>query len=101
MSSLRATWLRRAGILLPLLLSSACASVPDLGAKPMPHSASDYASAQSLAGRQSAWPADSWWRRYGDAQLDRLMAEGLARSPHLAPPAAPFPLAHGPPPPAP
>jgi NodT family efflux transporter outer membrane factor (OMF) lipoprotein len=32
----------------------------------------------------SAWPADGWWRRYGDAQLDALVDEALAGSPSLA-----------------
>ena len=31
-----------------------------------------------------AWPRDDWWTRYGDAQLDALVAEGLAGSPTLA-----------------
>ena len=95
MSSLRATRFRRAGLLLPLLLSSACASVPDLGAKPVPHAASDYASAQSFVGAQSAWPADDWWTRYGDTQLNRLMSEGLAGSPDLAAAAARLRIAQG------
>jgi len=95
MSSLRATRFSRAGLLLPLLLASACASVPNLGAKPVPHAASDYASTRSLAALQSAWPADGWWRRYGDAQLDRLMDEGLAGSPSLAAAAARFRRAQG------
>jgi len=30
------------------------------------------------------WPREDWWRRYGDAQLDALEAEGLASSPSLA-----------------
>src|SRR5436190_23249242 len=30
------------------------------------------------------WPREDWWRRYGDAQLDALVAEGLADSPTLA-----------------
>ncbi|MBV8404720.1 MAG: TolC family protein, partial [Gammaproteobacteria bacterium] len=32
----------------------------------------------------AAWPADGWWRRYGDAQLDELIGEALAGSPSLA-----------------
>src|SRR5215469_17933704 len=32
----------------------------------------------------AAWPADGWWRRYGDAQLDALVGEALAGSPSLA-----------------
>src|SRR4051812_44813109 len=30
------------------------------------------------------WPREDWWRRYGDPQLDALMAEGLAGSPTLS-----------------
>ena len=95
MTSLRATRFRRAGLLLPLLLSSACASVPDLGAKPVPRAASDYASAVSLSGAQSAWPADGWWRAYNDPQIDRLIGEGLTGSPSLAAAAARFRTAQG------
>jgi NodT family efflux transporter outer membrane factor (OMF) lipoprotein len=37
-------------------------------------------------GAQSAsitWPAEAWWRRYHDAQLDQLVDDGLAGSPTL------------------
>jgi NodT family efflux transporter outer membrane factor (OMF) lipoprotein len=30
------------------------------------------------------WPREDWWRRYGDVQLDALVAEGLTGSPSLA-----------------
>src|SRR5664279_845015 len=30
------------------------------------------------------WPNENWWHRYGDVQLDQLIAEGLAGSPPLA-----------------
>jgi len=95
MNGFRATRLGRAGLLLPALVVSACASVPDLGAKPIPAAASDYASAQSLAGAQSAWPAERWWKSYGDAQLDRLIGEGIAGSPDLAAAVARFRTAQG------
>lgn len=85
----------RAAMLTSVLLTGACASVPNLGAKPIPHAASDYAASQSLALTASAWPADGWWRRYGDAQLDQLMTEGLAGSPDLAAAAARFRRAQG------
>ncbi len=88
MSSLRATRLGRAGLLLPMLLATACAAVPDLGARPQPHAAGDYASSQSLPGSPSPWPMDGWWRRYQDPQLDELISEALARSPDLAAAAA-------------
>jgi NodT family efflux transporter outer membrane factor (OMF) lipoprotein len=32
----------------------------------------------------SVWPAEGWWRRYGDEQLDALIDEALAGSPSLA-----------------
>jgi NodT family efflux transporter outer membrane factor (OMF) lipoprotein len=91
----RATRLGRAGLLLPWLLASACAAVPDLGTKPIPAAATDYASAQSLSGSQSAWPADSWWKAYNDPQLTQLVAEGLSGSPDLAAAAARFRTAQG------
>src|SRR6266481_5871119 len=31
----------------------------------------------------AAWPADIWWRSYGDSQLDGLIDEALAGSPSL------------------
>ena len=91
----RATRLGRAGLLLPMLLATACAAVPDLGPKPMPAAAGNYASAQSLGGPQSEWPADRWWKAYGDAQLDALIGEGLAGSPDLAAATARFRTARG------
>jgi NodT family efflux transporter outer membrane factor (OMF) lipoprotein len=78
-----------------MLLATACAAVPNLGAKPVPARASDYASAQSVSGAQSAWPADGWWKTYNDTQLDRLIGEGLAGSPDLAAAAARFRTAQG------
>jgi NodT family efflux transporter outer membrane factor (OMF) lipoprotein len=91
----RATRLGRAGILLPLLITTACAAIPDLGAKPVPATQAAYPSAQSLAGAQSEWPGDGWWRIYRDPQLDHLIGEGLAGSPSLAAAAARFRTAGG------
>jgi NodT family efflux transporter outer membrane factor (OMF) lipoprotein len=71
-----------------MLLTSACASVPHLGAKPIPHAAADYASFKSLAGVAVEWPANGWWQRYSDPQLTQLINEGLASSPDLAAAAA-------------
>lgn len=91
----RATRLGRAGCLLSLLLATSCATVPDLGAKPVPHAASDYASAQSLGLTQAAWPAGGWWKAYNDPELDKLIEEGLGGSPNLAAAAARFRTAQG------
>ena len=85
----------RAALLSLMLLTSACASVPNLGPKPMPHAAGDYASSKSLAGSSAEWPGDGWWNRYSDAQLGQLVTEGLADSPDLAAAAARFRRAEG------
>ena len=33
-----------------------------------------------LTGQNVLWPADHWWQRYGDSQLDALVDEALANS---------------------
>ena len=85
----------RAALVLAVLLTGACASVPNLGAKPEPRAASDYASSATLAGTRAEWPSDGWWHRYGDAQLDRLIDEALAGSPDLQAAAARLRTAEG------
>ena len=95
MATLRGTWLRRAPILLPLLLSTACASIPNLGAKPEMRSASEFAATASLTPSGAAWPDRGWWLRYNDPQLNRLIDEGLAGSPDMEAAAARFRTAQG------
>ncbi|MBL7372675.1 multidrug transporter, partial [Escherichia coli] len=71
-------------------LLSACAPVPQLGARPEVRAATSYAAEQSLGAQANAanWPASDWWSAYGDSQLSGLIAEGLAGSPDLAAAAA-------------
>lgn len=76
-------------------LLSACASVPDLGPKPAPATATALESAASLADAQGAWPVEGWWQGFGDPQLDTLIAEGLAGSPDVATAAARVRAAEG------
>jgi len=38
----------------------------------------------SLATETAAWPAQDWWRAYGDSQLDRLVEGARAASPTVA-----------------
>lgn len=95
MNRSRATRFGRAAILLPLLLASGCAGVPDLGPKPLPAPAASYASARSLGVEVSTWPEDSWWTAYRDPKLNALIAEGLAGSPDLAAAEARFRTARG------
>jgi NodT family efflux transporter outer membrane factor (OMF) lipoprotein len=78
-------------ISLPLLASAllaGCATVPQLGEAPKPAPATAYASTQSFQAPDKPWPADQWWKAYGDPQLDTLMDEALAGSPTLAEAAA-------------
>lgn len=65
-----------------------CATVPDLGPRPEPAAAGAFAAARSLAGTPHAWPADTWWRDFGDPQLDALVSEALAKSPTITEAAA-------------
>ncbi len=63
---------------------SACAGMPQDAARPQLASAADYASSHSLAAPVGAWPVESWWQSYGDAQLDALIREALVGSPNIA-----------------
>jgi NodT family efflux transporter outer membrane factor (OMF) lipoprotein len=55
----------------------------------------EFASVESIGGSQVSWPADGWWSRYGDAQLDRMMGEALVGSPDLEAAAARMRSAEG------
>lgn len=73
------------GVVLAASLSLAgCAQVPQREALPAPYQAEHYEVSRSLTGLQGAWPADQWWKNYGDSQLDELMDEALQSSPSLA-----------------
>lgn len=65
-------------ILLAALATSACA---------VPHSPPSVAAVSSAALGLSATPtpaiADTWWTAFGDAQLDRLVADAIAGNPRL------------------
>lgn len=36
-----------------------------------------------LAGQNATWPANDWWARYGDSQLNDVVAQALANNPSL------------------
>lgn len=65
-------------------LLAGCASVPDLGPKPVPAAAESLESNVTFARAEGAWPAEGWWQGFGDAQLDTLIGEGLKGSPDVA-----------------
>ncbi|UKK86097.1 efflux transporter outer membrane subunit [Sphingopyxis sp. BSN-002] len=80
---------------LVLSLLSGCASVPDLGPKPVPVAAESLESSATFADANGAWPVEGWWQSFGDAQLDTLIAEGLKGSPDIATAAARVRAAEG------
>lgn len=86
----------RLGAPLVLLLPAACVGAPELGPKPVARGPQDVVAERSLAANPAAsWPADSWWRDLGDAQLGALIEEGLRQSPDVAAAAARFRQASG------
>ncbi|WP_087720504.1 efflux transporter outer membrane subunit [Salinicola salarius] len=77
-------WLTVAAISLLCVALSSCALVPDVGPAPQPIQVSELASNQSLAAPEANWPAQDWWTRFHDHQLNELMTEALAHSPSMA-----------------
>jgi NodT family efflux transporter outer membrane factor (OMF) lipoprotein len=63
---------------------TACASLPGPAPSPEIRPQSAFAGTQSFVAPAADWPAAGWWKVYGDAQLDALIAEGLAGSPSVA-----------------
>src|SRR5258705_5471655 len=73
------TLLTRIGIVTSIGVLAACASMDRNPAAPRQISAASLGAAQARV----EWPTDDWWHRYGDAQLDQLVADGLATNPSL------------------
>ena len=70
-------------------LLSACSTPPKLGQNVPLRSPDTVAAQQSLQPQgTAAWPAQGWWRAYGDPQLEALIEEGLRDSPDIATAAA-------------
>ncbi len=66
-----------------------CVSIPSHKLSAMPSSAS-YSMKKSVANsllspvfQSGGWPADDWWKDFGDPELDALVAKALADSPDL------------------
>src|SRR6185436_5485100 len=66
------------------LALGACAGFPERSAAPQAKAGNQYATAQSFAAPAAQWPADAWWKTYGDAQLNALIDEALAGAPNIA-----------------
>jgi NodT family efflux transporter outer membrane factor (OMF) lipoprotein len=75
-----------AGALACLLLVAGCASTQGLKPQAAMTGADSLTSSQSLAAaavQTTAWPAQDWWTRFGDPQLDQLIGQALVGSPSL------------------
>ncbi len=66
-----------------ILALGGCAQFPSLDQLARLKPASEYQTAKALSGPVSAWPAERWWKSYGDAQLDTLIDEALRDSPDM------------------
>jgi NodT family efflux transporter outer membrane factor (OMF) lipoprotein len=71
-------------LLLGTAALTACASLPSESPRAAIKPESAFASTQAFTGPAREWPRTEWWQSYGDAQLDSLIAEGLAGSPSVA-----------------
>jgi NodT family efflux transporter outer membrane factor (OMF) lipoprotein len=73
-----------AAILAAALTAAGCASLPAPTPARQAKAPAAYAAEQAFAAPEGAWPADGWWKAYGDPQLDALIGEALKDSPTLA-----------------
>lgn len=74
------------GIVFSLAIVLAGCAAPDTGPRAVLHGAGTLQAKAALNGvalSNAAWPEGNWWERYGDTQLNGLVAEALARSPNL------------------
>jgi NodT family efflux transporter outer membrane factor (OMF) lipoprotein len=76
--------LARVLLLSTALLTSGCASIPDLGPAPEAKEVQVYAAEQTFQAPTADWPASTWWTSYGDRQLSALISEALTGAPSLA-----------------
>ena len=62
---------------------SACAPLPALGPVADAKAPEAFLSEQTFKAPEATWPADRWWQKYNDPQLNQLIEEGLADAPDL------------------
>jgi NodT family efflux transporter outer membrane factor (OMF) lipoprotein len=67
-----------------LMCFAGCAQIPSLNKSVEAKHIEQLASSAAFTAPAAAWPADGWWRSYGDKQLDGLIDEALQDSPNLA-----------------
>lgn len=74
---------RRLLLTCSIAMLAACATPPDLGARPELSTPSSYRTLESFSAPIADWPSDKWWEAYADPQLSALIEEALADSPTL------------------
>ena len=62
---------------------SACAPLPALGPVADAKAPEAFLSEQTFKAPEATWPADRWWQKYNDPQLNQLIEEGLVDGPDL------------------
>lgn len=67
-----------------LVCFAGCAQIPAFDKSVQVKPVEQLRNEASFTAPTAAWPADGWWRTYGDAQLDGLIDEALSESPNLA-----------------
>jgi NodT family efflux transporter outer membrane factor (OMF) lipoprotein len=78
--------IQRISLFAVALAVAGCASFDGSAPRASLRSANELRAAESLRSAKlsaAAWPVADWWRGFGDAQLDALIAEALAASPTL------------------
>ena len=63
---------------------AACAAQPGSDAARVIKPQDAFVSTQTFSAPAGEWPAQGWWKVYGDDQLDTLINEGLAGAPSVA-----------------
>jgi NodT family efflux transporter outer membrane factor (OMF) lipoprotein len=66
------------------LVLAGCAAQPGAHKAPEIKPVAGYGTQNSFTATPGPWPTDAWWRRYGDPQLDTLIAEALEGAPSIA-----------------
>jgi NodT family efflux transporter outer membrane factor (OMF) lipoprotein len=66
-----------------LLAAGGCAQLPRMDPPPAVKGVEQLGTSNSFAAPPVVWPADGWWRAYGDPQLGALIEEALRDSPDL------------------
>jgi|TARA_R110002033_G_scaffold414_1_gene4029 NodT family efflux transporter outer membrane factor (OMF) lipoprotein len=67
------------------ILINGCALIPTEKELVKPNTISNYKSKDSFDSKiKTQWPKESWWKIYGDKQLDELISEALKDSPNMA-----------------